>query len=97
MLVEIPSGSPYIEYVYYACIVYTDGGVNGYNDFINSDSGGWYRCSKNYPYNGQPDYWWLRSPTVHNGIGACYVNLDGSLTNATYTDWDSGGKLSRHR
>ena len=31
--------SPYVEYVDYACIVYTDGGVNAYNDFINSDSG----------------------------------------------------------
>ena len=32
--------SPYIKYVDYACIVYTDGGVNRYNNFINSDSGG---------------------------------------------------------
>lgn len=43
-------------------------------------------------YNGQADYWWLRSPYRTYGDGAYYVNPDGDVGNYYGVDWDSCGR-----
>ena len=47
---------------------------------------------KNYPYNGQADYWWLRSPWTDSYNDAYLVNSDGYVSGNTYVYWDIGGR-----
>ena len=42
-------------------------------------------------YNGQADYWWLRSPRADYVSGAYYVYYDGNV-GISFVDWDSCGR-----
>ena len=48
---------------------------------------------KNYPYNGQPDYWWLRSPDLnYYGYNSAYfVHSDGVVVGG----WDVSDSYGR--
>ena len=44
-------------------------------------------------YNGQPDYWWLRSPSTDDNEHACDVDSSGNVGNYGNGVWNSYGDL----
>ena len=44
-------------------------------------------------YNGQPDYWWLRSPSTYFGYYACLVNPSGDVSGGG--DHANGSRIRR--
>ena len=83
-------GSPGANIIRQALRVNSSGMINGYDDGLITNSYGiifpeylFYQPKRKY--NGQPDYWWLRSPGSASTGDAYYVYSDGGV----YSYFDS--------